>query len=115
MSRIQFLVKMRLWSGLEPVEFVAVTGTGGWDTIRMSGDHRDPSLPMGFVIGRELELLGSHGMQAYRYPEMLQMIISGKLKPQLLTGKTVTLEESMKELESMGNFGGTGITVIDRF
>jgi alcohol dehydrogenase len=81
----------------------------------MVGDHRDPSLPMGFVIGRELELLGSHGMQAHRYPEMLQMIISGKLKPQLLTGKTVTLEESMKELESMGNFGGTGITVIDRF
>ena len=81
----------------------------------MVGDHRDPSLPMGFVIGRELELLGSHGMQAHRYPEMLQMIISGKLKPQLLTGKTVTLEESMKELESMGNFGGSGITVIDRF
>jgi len=60
---------------------------------------------MGFVIGRELELLGSHGMQAHRYPEMLQMIISGKLKPQLLTAKTVTLEDSMKELESMGNFG----------
>ena len=81
----------------------------------MVGDHRDPSLPMGFVIGRELELLGSHGMQAHRYPEMLQMIISGKLKPQLLTGKTVTLAESMKELESMGSFVGTGITVIDRF
>jgi len=27
----------------------------------------------------------------------------------------VTLEASMKELENMGNFGATGITVIDRF
>jgi alcohol dehydrogenase len=81
----------------------------------MVGEHSDPSLPMGPVIGRELELLGSHGMQAYRYPEMLQMIVSGKLRPDLLLGKTVTLEASMKELENMGNFGVTGITVIDRF
>jgi alcohol dehydrogenase len=81
----------------------------------MVGDHSDPSLPMGPVIGRELELLGSHGMQAHRYPEMLQMIVSGKLRPELLLGKTVTLEASMKELENMGNFGATGITVIDRF
>ena len=81
----------------------------------MVGDHSDPSLPMGPVIGRELELLGSHGMQSHRYPEMLQMIVSGKLRPELLLGKTVTLEASMKELENMGNFGATGITVIDRF
>ena len=81
----------------------------------MVGEHSDPSLPLGPVVGRELELLGSHGMQAHRYPEMLQMISSGMLRPDLLLGKTVTLEESMKELKSMGNFGATGITVIDRF
>ena len=81
----------------------------------MVGEHSDPSLPLGPVVGRELELLGSHGMQAHRYPEMLQMILSGMLRPDLLLGKTVTLEESKKELESMGNFGATGITVIDRF
>jgi alcohol dehydrogenase len=81
----------------------------------MVGEDSEPSLPMGPVIGRELELLGSHGMQAHRYPEMLQMIIAGKLKPERLLGKTVTLEESLRELETMGNFGATGITVIDRF
>lgn len=81
----------------------------------MVGEHSDPSLPMGPVIGRELELLGSHGMQAHCYPEMLRMIVSGKLRPALLLGGTVTLEESMRELENMGNFGSTGITVIDRF
>lgn len=81
----------------------------------MVGDDSEPSLPMGPVIGRELELLGSHGMQAHRYPEMLQMIVSGKLRPEMLLGKTVSLEESLRELETMGNFGATGITVIDRF
>jgi alcohol dehydrogenase len=81
----------------------------------MVGEHSDPSLPMGPVIGRELELLGSHGMQAHRYPEMLRMIASGRLRPDRLLGKTVTLEGSMKELENMGTFGTTGITVIDRF
>jgi len=81
----------------------------------MVGEYSDPSLPMGPVIGRELELLGSHGMQAHRYPEMLRMIVSGKLRPELLLGKTVTLEESMRNLENMGHFGATGITVIDRF
>ena len=81
----------------------------------MVADCSEPSLPMGPVIGRELELLGSHGMQAHRYPEMLQMIVSGKLSPARLLGKTVALEESPRELENMGNFGATGITVIDRF
>jgi alcohol dehydrogenase len=54
-------------------------------------------------------------MQAHRYPEMLQMIVSGKLSPARLLGKTVALDESPRELENMGNFGATGITVIDRF
>jgi alcohol dehydrogenase len=81
----------------------------------MVGDDGNPPLPMGPVIGRELEVLGSHGMQAHRYPEMLQMIVSGKLRPERLLGKAVTLEESLRELEGMGDFGATGITVIDRF
>jgi len=43
------------------------------------------------------------------------MIVSGKLRPEMLLGKTVSMEESLRELETMGNFGATGITVIDRF
>jgi alcohol dehydrogenase len=70
---------------------------------------------MELVIGRELEILGSHGMQADRYGEMLEMIMSGLLEPQRLIGKTVSLEEAPHELESMSRFGALGITVIDRF
>ncbi|MGB2752949.1 MAG: zinc-dependent alcohol dehydrogenase family protein [Pyrinomonadaceae bacterium] len=78
------------------------------------GKHLTP-IPIDKVIGRELEIIGSHGMQAHRYPEMLEMIRMGKLEPQRLIGKTVSLEESVNELADMNSFSGTGVTVIDRF
>jgi alcohol dehydrogenase len=77
-------------------------------------DHR-PRLPMELVIGRELEILGSHGMQAHRYQEMLAMITSGRLDPQRLIGRTVALEDAPGALDAMTDFGAIGITVIDRF
>jgi alcohol dehydrogenase len=67
------------------------------------------------VIGKELEIVGSHGMQAHRYPEMLDLIASERLQPQRLIGKKVALEEAPGELEAMSRFGAVGITVIDRF
>lgn len=79
------------------------------------GDDYLPRIPMHRVIGWELQLCGSHGMQASRYGEMLAMIVSGKLDPGALIGKTIPLEEAPQELENMGRFGAVGITVIDRF
>ncbi|MCJ7550888.1 MAG: zinc-binding dehydrogenase, partial [Anaerolineae bacterium] len=81
----------------------------------MVADYKDALIPMNLVIGKELELLGSHGMQAHRYPGMLDMIMSGKLRPQKLIGGTVSLEESLTALTSMTDFALTGVTVIDRF
>ncbi|MCJ7622753.1 MAG: zinc-dependent alcohol dehydrogenase family protein [Anaerolineaceae bacterium] len=81
----------------------------------MVADESDAPIPMGRVISKELEILGSHGMQAHRYGPMLEMIRSGKLNPKQLVGRTVTLEESMAILEKMGEFGTTGIAVITEF
>ncbi len=81
----------------------------------LAGDDYRPRLPMELVIGRELEILGSHGMQAHRYGEMLTMIMSGLLEPQSLIGKTVALEDAPRELEAMSRYDAVGITVIDRF
>jgi len=68
---------------------------------------------MAQVIANELEILGSHGMQAHRYEAMWKMIKNGKLNPKLLLGKTITLEEAIPELMNMNNFNSSGITVID--
>lgn len=81
----------------------------------MEAEYRHTSIPMGLVISNELEIMGSHGMQAHKYPEMLEMIRLGNLQPQKLIGKTISLEESTEELVNMNNFSGTGVTVIDRF
>jgi alcohol dehydrogenase len=81
----------------------------------MTGDHRNSAIPMNLVIARELEVLGSHGMQAHRYPELLAMIQAGRLRPDRLVGKRISLEQSLEELVQMDSFGGTGVTVIDRF
>ena len=32
-----------------------------------------------------------------------------------MIGKTITLEESLKELVNMNSFSGTGVTVINKF
>ncbi|MEM9778059.1 MAG: zinc-binding dehydrogenase, partial [Chloroflexota bacterium] len=81
----------------------------------MAGDHANAPIPLGLVIAWELEILGSHGMQAHRYPEMLAMIRAGKLAPEKLIGRTITLEESIGVLMNMPQFDGVGVTVIDRF
>ena len=81
----------------------------------MAGKDHLPEIPMGNVIAHELEIIGSHGMQAHKYPEMLEMITTGKLQPEKLIGKTVTLEEGVEILKNMDQFKETGVTVINRF
>jgi len=81
----------------------------------MLGGHNHPPVPMDRVIAWELEILGSHGIQAYQYPRLFEMIRSAKLRPDLLVGRTISLEESLKALTEMDSFKGTGVTVIDSF
>ena len=81
----------------------------------MLAEHSHPRVPMDRVIANELEILGSHGIQAYKYSALLEMINSGKLDPQKLIGKTISLDESAEELSNMNNFAGTGVTVINKF
>ena len=81
----------------------------------MTGDHKHPVIPMDRVVAYELEILGSHGMQAFRYSDMFEMIASGKLKPEMLVGKTISLEEAPEALINMDKFETLGITVINKF
>ena len=81
----------------------------------MTGDHQYPQIPMDAVLANELEIIGSHGMQAHKYPEMLAMIQSGKLQPAKLIEKTISLEESTTALMNMDIFLNKGIVVIDSF
>ncbi len=79
----------------------------------MLGEHRHPAIPMARVIAYELEILGSHGMQAHQYPLLLDMIQRGALHPEKLVGATISLEEAATALPHMATFPGSGVTVID--
>jgi len=81
----------------------------------MVGENSLPEIPMGKVLSNELEIMGSHGMQAHRYAEMLEMISAGRLAPEKLIGRTISLEESIDALTSMSEFGTRGVTVITEF
>jgi len=81
----------------------------------MLAENAAPKIPMAKVIAHELEILGSHGMQAHRYDAMLAMIQSGKLSPQKLVGKTISLEQSIDALMNMDKFETAGVTVVTKF
>ena len=78
-------------------------------------DHAAPPMPMAKVIADELEIIGSHGMQAYRYDAMLSMMLSGKLTPQKLLGRTISLEQSIEALTTMDTASATGVTIVTEF
>jgi alcohol dehydrogenase len=78
----------------------------------MAGTEANPPLPMSEVIAKELQLIGSHGMQAHQYPNMMDWISSGRMQPEKLLGKIITLEESCQALTDLDSFRNTGVTVI---
>ena len=81
----------------------------------MLGDHATPPVPMDRVIAWELEIRGSHGMQAHRYDAMLAMVLSGRLAPDRLVGREISLEQSIEALMRMDSFQSVGATVVTRF
>ncbi|MET7651664.1 zinc-dependent alcohol dehydrogenase family protein [Streptomyces sp. NPDC005486] len=76
-----------------------------------SADGTTP-VPLARAIALELEILGSHGMAAHAYPEMLELVRAGVLRPDLLVTSTITLDETPAALSALGTAPGAGVTVI---
>lgn len=81
----------------------------------MLGEHATPSVPMSKIVGPEIEVLGSHGMQAHRYGAMLDMVKGGKVDPARLVGRKISLDEAPEALMTMDSFQSVGATVITSF
>lgn len=79
----------------------------------LEAEDIETQIPMNTIMSRELEIYGSHGMQAHRYPAIFDLIAKGKLHPENLIGKIISLEDSIDELVNMNSFSGTGVTVIE--
>jgi D-arabinose 1-dehydrogenase-like Zn-dependent alcohol dehydrogenase len=99
--------------GSEAALTASVTG------LRKRGRHvqvgllpEPPRVPMALVIGRELELLGAHGMAAHAYPEMLGLVAAGRLRPDRLVTSRIGLDEAPDALMAMTDASPVGMTVI---
>ena len=95
------------------------TLTASIEGLRRRGRHvqvgllpPQPVVPMGRVIGWELEIVGSHGMPAHAYEKMLSLVATGALRPaELVTGE-LTLAEAPRALTAMDGPVPPGIRVI---
>lgn len=74
-------------------------------------DNLPPAL-IGRLIGWELELVGSHGLQAHAYSGLFDLIAAGKLDPSRLVARTMSLDNAPAELQSLNNFSGCGVTIF---
>jgi alcohol dehydrogenase len=64
------------------------------------------------LIGQELQWLGSHGMPAHAYPEMLKLVAEGNLRPSELITRTITLDETPAALAVLSHGTPAGLTII---
>ena len=79
----------------------------------LPGPASTPPIPMDLVIGRELEIYGSHGMAARDYPAMMTMVADGTLRPDLAIGRVIGLKDTGQALAAMDKPGSVaGMTVV---
>ena len=70
------------------------------------------TIPMHVVIAKELQILGSHGMAAAAYPEMLADITSGVIDPGQFITHRIPLDAVPEALASMSTGTEPGVTII---
>jgi len=73
------------------------------------------ALPVDLLVVKELQLIGTVGMQPHRYPAMLSMVEAGKLQPGKLIGRTVPIEQAGEVLASMTQYATLGATVVNQW
>lgn len=74
-----------------------------------------PLVPMARVAGREIEIIGSHGLAASDMPAILALVEDGKFKPAKLVERECSLEEGAKAIESMDGASPVGMIMVTRF
>jgi D-arabinose 1-dehydrogenase-like Zn-dependent alcohol dehydrogenase len=73
------------------------------------------ALPIDIIVLKEVQILGSLGMQAPHFAGMLRMVEAGRLNPGKLVSKTIGLEEASAVLEAMDKYQTLGVTVIGKY
>jgi D-arabinose 1-dehydrogenase-like Zn-dependent alcohol dehydrogenase len=105
---------------------IAETAQNSVRGLRRSGQHLQVGLtseeeqgviPLetDMMVMKEIEFIGSFGMQPPRYDEIFRMVESGRLDPSTIVSETVPLEQVSEKLAAMTDYETMGIPVIDEF
>lgn len=83
--------------------------------LTTSAEKGEVEVPIDRMVTMELQLIGTLGMPASRYPSMLQMVEAKKLDPKSMITETVGLDGASRVLEEMTSFQNVGVSIIDRY
>jgi len=78
-------------------------------------DQGQIPVPIDAIVQKEIEMKGTFGMPAWRYPDLLQMVRFGKINPGDLVTRTIALRDVGRALQEMDSYSGVGVTVIDQW
>ncbi len=76
-------------------------------------DYHTVGLPLAQMISFEQEVKGSHGIQAFRYPSMFELIQNREISLESLIQSRVSLHEATELLANMDTSESSGITIIN--
>jgi D-arabinose 1-dehydrogenase-like Zn-dependent alcohol dehydrogenase len=70
------------------------------------------SLPTDLMVRKEIEFIGSHGMQPTRYDEIFRMVERGRVRPDAVVTRRVGLDDLNDRLAAMTEYDTRGIEII---
>jgi D-arabinose 1-dehydrogenase-like Zn-dependent alcohol dehydrogenase len=72
-------------------------------------------VPIDLIVSREIQIIGSNGMQVSKFSSMLGMVEKGVLKPGAMVSRTISVEEVGEVMAAMSDFAPVGVTVLNRW
>ena len=78
-------------------------------------DERLTGIPLGYVVSRELEVLGTKGMSARRYPDLMELIARARIDLGSLVSRTMSLKDLPGAFEEMSGLTAHGVAVVTSF
>lgn len=104
----------------------SATFLSGIDSLRSGGRHVQVGLtssadggagaiPLDRITFREIEVIGSIGNPVHAYPELLELVANGTLRPREIVTRELVLDEVPEAIHSMSTYGLAGLVVASSF
>lgn len=78
-------------------------------------DHLATPIPLAAVVSRELKVIGTKGMSAGHYPDLMDLISGTGMDLSQLVSRTMRLEDLPQAFSAMADFDSHGVAVVNSF